>query len=277
MLMTILFNSESRKRPHTEDSPPAPATRASVMPHGRREEGSDPAASADCSRSKYPNIKFWTKEEWLASEGKKSESTDPTDIDKTSLRGKARLAQGENVRSTFIETEKGEPVGGKEASDIRHYARSIWKEFYARGAAPRKWGDAPKNVREKYEDDMEARWPVLRYCANHWKANHIAQLAYPPWFKYHNKKMGGVQGTKQMGPPQKKVKKTVDSDADDDSADDYETDSRPNADTTHEASDDSEDRDTTVPSWLNEDIQEGPSTRDKSRPRARPLKIGDPL
>ena len=266
--MTTYVDSESRKRSHTEDSAPVMATRAGVMPHGPSEEKPDPAARAVRSRSEYPDIKYWTRDEWTVTESRKKESTDPTDS-KTGQKGRTRCAQGENVSATFIEDTDGELIGGKEVSDIRAHARSLWKDFYARGIAPKKWSDAPRSLIDEYSRDMEEHWPVLQYCANHWKANHIATLAYSQWYKYYHRKISANQVTEQKGPAQKKLKKTVDSDDNDIQMD-------PETDTTHDSDASDEDRSTTLPSQLDKDIREGP-TRDTSRPRARPLRLGDPL
>jgi hypothetical protein len=35
---------------------------------------------------------------------------------------------------------------------------------------------------------MEARWPILCYCENNWKAHEIATSNYPQWHKHHSRK-----------------------------------------------------------------------------------------
>lgn len=265
--MTTFVDAESRKRSHTEDPAPVPVTRANVTLRGPHEEESDSAARAVRSRSEYPAIKYWTKDEWTGNESKKKESSDPTD--EPGPRGKTRCAQGINVMTTFIEKEDGEPVSGSDAASMRAYARSLWKDFYARGIAPKTWGDAMRSVEAEYERDMERRWTELQFCSNHWKVHQIAKLNYPQWYKYYHKKMSRGKETKQ-GPPQKKLKSAVASD--DDDTGDCQTD--PGTDTNPEDSD--KDKNTTSPSWVDEGIHEE-TTRGTSRPRARPLQLGDPL
>jgi len=137
LLMATYADSQARKRSHMEDRVPAPATRTGVMPDGlHKGEESHTAASSVYSRSDYPNINYWTKEEWNNFESKKKDSIDPTD--KSGHQGRTRCAQGENVSTKYIEDEDRSPIGGAEAVQIGCHTRSLWIDFYKRQMASQK-------------------------------------------------------------------------------------------------------------------------------------------
>jgi len=53
-------------------------TQAEVTPHDPYEE-ERPKPTISCSRSDYPDIKYWTKEEWNKAQSAKKNSSDPAD------------------------------------------------------------------------------------------------------------------------------------------------------------------------------------------------------
>jgi hypothetical protein len=159
---------DSKKRPHAEleDPSPIPETTAVAMPHDHcKQVDSDTSEKDACLQSDYPNINFWMKEEWIEYESKRKDSANP--INKPGVRGRMRCAQGENVSMKYIETEDRTLISGRQVAAIREYARDLWKDFYQRGLAPQKWSDALKGVKDKYAQDMEETFKVLRYCNNH--------------------------------------------------------------------------------------------------------------
>ena len=53
--------------------------------------------------------------------------------------------------------------------------------------APKIWGSVLRAVEDKYIREMETRWPLLRYCDNYWKVNHLATQTYSQWFCRYKK------------------------------------------------------------------------------------------
>jgi hypothetical protein len=157
------------------------------------------------SCSDYPRIRFWMQREWTTYKSSINNSSHPEKA--SSPRGGSRASLGENVRLIYIDHEDGMPIDSDTAIAMRRLARSIWSSFYSCGIAPVKWGDATKEVRDEFFREMEARWPVLRYCDSNWKTNHIATLNYPQWYKEFCKKMrsghGGQDGEQH---PKKRAK-----------------------------------------------------------------------
>ena len=101
--------------------------------------------------------------------------------------GGTRLAQGENVNMQFLENADRTPVNGTLVHDIQSFAKSIWQGFYDQGMAPKTWGSVSRAIKDKYICKMETRWPLLRYCDNHWKVNHLATQTYSQWFRRYKK------------------------------------------------------------------------------------------
>jgi hypothetical protein len=134
------------------------------------------ASSTTYSRQDYPLIKYWYKVSL------KTEKKGTSDVG-SGARGGTRLANGENVMHFYIENVDGTPVDGSVVTAMREDARSIWESFSRRDIAPRKWGKATMEVRDEYVRVMETKWPMLRYCENHWKVHAIATINYPAWYR----------------------------------------------------------------------------------------------
>ena len=260
---------ETMKRPCTEDLATLPGTQDLLAPHtphiGQPGQG---LAMCICLRSDYPSVRYWTKDEWIEAETKRKDTSHLGS--NTGIRGGTRCAQGENVSMTYIEEPDGRAISGRRTAEIREFARSIWRDLYSRGLAPKKWHDAPRRVQDEYAHEMERHWPVLQYCDNQWKAQYLATKTYPQWYKWYHKKMSDANDTE------------LDEPADDSEPDEpaqkrcKTTNEGSESDPTSEAVQVLLDGDTNIAtsSWLENDVQEGP-TVGTSRPRARPLK--DPL
>ena len=120
------------------------------------------------SRSDFPLVKFWTREEWNAYNTARKDSTS------------AEVDNSRGAPTDYIEEVDGTPFSSATIAKIRHLARSIWIGAFQRGKAPKTWGNASKELRDEYFYEMESHWGILCYCQNHWKANTLATLAYSP-------------------------------------------------------------------------------------------------
>jgi hypothetical protein len=127
-------------------------------------------------RDDYPLVKFWYRHEWNT-----AESSQVAHIG-AGAHGKARSAQGENVTLRFIEDENGNIVDGFRATVIRRFARELWAGLNRVGKAPKTWGKVDAAVATQYRNEMERKFPELRFCDNSWKADYIATLNYPSWY-----------------------------------------------------------------------------------------------
>ncbi len=146
----------------------------------------------------YPNIRFWTRQDWNAAAQEQILDVDVpddgeifADIDEEDerpkepslgpIRGKHRSSQGINVTMKYIELEDGKIVDGFRAAEIRRYARSLWVQMALDGKLPRTWSDVDATSLATYSESMAQRFVELRFCAADWKANLVATDNYPSW------------------------------------------------------------------------------------------------
>jgi hypothetical protein len=174
----------------------------------------------------YPLVKYWEKRVWKGVAGSKKDTSEVQT--KNGSRGGTRSSKGENVMMLYIEDADGLPIDGNIAGGMREFARSIWRSLYERGIAPETWGQATKEVREEYCQEMESEYPVLRLCNNHWKANALATAIYSQWRRIYDRKSRACQddnnneddssdsnnsdddtGDGTNGPPRKKARATT--------------------------------------------------------------------
>ena len=97
-------------------------------------------------------------------------------------RGRTRASLNVNVAMRYVELEDGKAIDGDRATEIRKFARAIWVSFGKRGLAPAKWGQADVEIRKQYCQEMNSRFPKLRFCDLDWKSEQIATDNYPSWY-----------------------------------------------------------------------------------------------
>jgi len=189
MLAAAVKDSGKRPRPDDRDSP------ILLQSHlDNTEPQSIPPPPF--SRASFPRVKFWTKEEWRASEITRKDASEIDD---------AGNAPGGST--IYFEMEDGTPAPRTMAARIRKTARSIWIGLYEQGKAPSKWSQASRDVEDEYISGMEKRWPILCFCEDHWKAIHIATSNYSQWYNYYSSKATQVKSEDQIDFDQRKHKK----------------------------------------------------------------------
>ena len=195
-----LVNTHFRqKRLHSDNHRLDSATQARAMPYVVKQESDLTTSTIPVhSQSDYPNITYWTKEEWTKAKSKKKDSSNSTD--QAGPRGRMRCAQRINVTMMYIQELDRRPITGKDAEQIREFARSLWKEFYKRNIAPKKWSEVPIGLLKEYMQEIEHQWPVLGYCNNYWKSHYLATKNYLQWFKAYDKRPSEASNIKTEGP-----------------------------------------------------------------------------
>ena len=82
----------------------------------------------------------------------------------------------------YLQHENGNVIDGWRATDIRHYARSIFIGFALQGKVFQSWVkgvDAASRI--SYYCDMVARFPEVGLCELDWKSKQIASEIYSQW------------------------------------------------------------------------------------------------
>ncbi len=148
------------------------------------------------SCANFPHVTFWTKEEWRASKTMRKDTSEISNTD-----------SAPGGLTTYFEMEDGTPAPRTMAARIRKTARSIWIELFEHRKAPSKWGQASRQAEDEYINGMEKKWPILRFCEDHWKAVQIATSNYSQWYNYYSMKAAQVKSEDQINFNQRKHKK----------------------------------------------------------------------
>jgi hypothetical protein len=185
---------------------------SAAVPSGLGTTGSSALSFSPLSRSDFPLIKFWTKEDW------DSHKSLLKDTSGAKGKGPERSSRGVNTRALYMENEDGTPISGATVGQMRAVARMVWIELFDRGKAPSSWGKASLEARNLYHSELESRWAFLRLCENHWKVDALATANYSQWYLAHKAKMASIKAAKDSGVSQarapKRAKTAVEEDDD---------------------------------------------------------------
>ncbi|ETW77538.1 hypothetical protein HETIRDRAFT_429724 [Heterobasidion irregulare TC 32-1] len=130
-------------------------------------------------RTDVPLVTIWTTQDW-ADTPKDDDATDPNQVKKK--KGKTNAYLGHNMTMKYVQDQQGKVIDGYYASAIRDAAYQIWYELLLRGIAPPKWSQVSLGASDFYYQEMEYRFPELRFCGGppaHWKSRHIARDNFP--------------------------------------------------------------------------------------------------
>ena len=137
----------------------------------------------------YPAILYWFKHQYLAAKTLR----DGLQSIGIAGRGPARSAQGENVKFWFLQQEDGTVVDGHTISRMRHTTKSIWKTIDSSTPMGSPWTSVSAAHQQEFYRLIEAKYPFLRFCECHYKADAIAHKDYLHWYsRKEGKKSGGV-------------------------------------------------------------------------------------
>ncbi|KAF8177746.1 hypothetical protein K438DRAFT_1769851 [Mycena galopus ATCC 62051] len=122
-------------------------------------------------------VKFWQKDKWkLAIKQSKGRSSGK--IHRNSLQ--------------FIEDKNGE-VTFDDKNACRGWCYKFFHGLQEEGRAPDSWGKASLALTSEFCTAVETKYPNLRLCHSHWKADQLAGIVYPSWHSTHGDKEGKVK------------------------------------------------------------------------------------
>jgi hypothetical protein len=164
-------------------------------------------------RGNYPNVQHWCGNSYKGLR-KLGKNNDDDDDDEANLEGK-RLKG--SILSCYMEDENGEQIPEATRYTARGEAKAFFNLLMERGRAPPIWGDVSIDAKNELIHILESRFPFLRLCDDHWKANKIATNSYSQWYPRALKRRAKNMAEKAA----KKVASTqvIDVDADDNDKD----------------------------------------------------------
>ncbi|KAG2141321.1 hypothetical protein DEU56DRAFT_940811 [Suillus clintonianus] len=150
-------------------------------------------ADKDLSPDEYKDVNFWTRSKWtLHVQAEKAVAKLGSSA--ATQRGSTRLAKGENVACQFIEDAAGVPVDGHRAKAARSVFSAYLHQLNQAGVKlPTSWSQVPLDLKEGFYHAIRTNYIEFRYCADNWKAEHLAMQNYSQWYKYH------VGGSRKRG------------------------------------------------------------------------------
>ena len=177
---------DNAKRPRADD-----LELSEAVPPGLGTTGSSTLPLSPLSRADYPQVKFWTRDEWDDHKSRSKDASGPKG------KGPERSSKGSNTTALYLENEDGTPISGPTVGQMRATARMVWIELFDRKNAPSSWGKASLEARNLYHSEMEKRWGFLRCCENHWKVDALATAHYSQWYLAHKAKMAAIKAAEQ--------------------------------------------------------------------------------
>ncbi|KAI9435308.1 hypothetical protein H4582DRAFT_2059567 [Lactarius indigo] len=152
------------------------ASRAPNPPAANIDEIDEPPSDMD--PADFPAINYWFKHQQRAEFNRRKEFSSNGSV----RRGPA--ATGENRQFWFLEYEDGTMLDGHEVANIRAYSQEIWASMcnkYRPIGQP--WGKVKPWRHREYWRRVEAKYPILRLCDSHYKANSIPTIDYTHWYQ----------------------------------------------------------------------------------------------
>ena len=167
--------------------------------------------------------------------------------DKQVQKGRPPKAEAKNVAFWYFQEEDGTELSNKAVEGIRASAKTIWWDLCDqnnRTPIGGPWGKVSPRHQLQYFLRIEAKYPILRLCENHYKAESIPHRDYTHWYSvclkhYEGKKAeeeaGKADEAQKKSKPQKrthsasptrvrKSRRRGESDVDDDNEDDNDED-----------------------------------------------------
>ncbi|KIK84607.1 hypothetical protein PAXRUDRAFT_152882 [Paxillus rubicundulus Ve08.2h10] len=116
----------------------------------------------------FPHIVYWTKADYLKD----------SQIGRKYLKTKCNDSSGS---VGFLEDENGKIISREDQQCIRDYQCSLCYTLLKFGLVPVTWLQCTQVAQEFFFHSMQTKFPVLRYCADHWKADTFMWLYYSQW------------------------------------------------------------------------------------------------
>lgn len=126
----------------------------------------------------YPNVKHWERRPNDAIQFSviKVYSADSSDCDSDE-----GITNRETGVLAFLEDENGNVISCHERRRLYSELRGFWNDNIDQTHPPNNWSAAGANLRDKFRDTLEEKFPFLRFCAGRWKVEALWKKNYHSW------------------------------------------------------------------------------------------------
>ena len=139
-------------------------------------------------REDYPQITYWYKHECQEERKRRKSQKESKQQPSNALRGPGRAVAGENISFWFLQNVDRTEIDGHTLTELRAVCRDTWATMAKkRGDLGLPWGCVSLMHKLEFCLRVEAKFPLLRFCSNHYKANTIATSDYTHWYKLYVK------------------------------------------------------------------------------------------
>ena len=132
-------------------------------------------------RDDYPNIDYWEKGAQLDEKARRAELA--KSVKPSRRRGRGRPNPNENLTFWHFQHSDGRVLDGDEVSAIRRESKKIWRGLCHRyGPIGAPWSTISPDRQLEFYIKIEEKFPILRLCEHHYKAETIAFADYSHWY-----------------------------------------------------------------------------------------------
>jgi hypothetical protein len=133
-----------------------------------------PSTPLPLARKDYPDIPFWTKQEW------------DTFVERRKLGNKSPSW------NAFLTDEEGIILSKQRFHDLWEDAKLAFNSLYWRRADPTSWGKKNDLAAAYFYNTITTKYLEFQLCEGNWKVHLWTTERYPDWVK-NVRKSGGLQ------------------------------------------------------------------------------------
>jgi hypothetical protein len=115
-------------------------------------------------RERYPLVRWWDKDRWLAIKAGRTENN-----------------SNSAINSIFLEDERGFQISPELQLSLLGDVRGRWNDLRDEGSMPGPWRSMGFTIKEDFRKAVEGKYPFLRLCEGHWKIGQLWSNNFTSW------------------------------------------------------------------------------------------------
>jgi hypothetical protein len=144
------------------------------------------------SRDNFPHVRWWHESSW-------TQTKDVTDPEESDDEGDSLDPSNTKTKKAvaYLEDKQGTPISEERRKAIYKHARGIWSLLARTTQLPTGYQNADVVVLTHYRNEMEAKFPELQLCSEHWKADRVWIKNFSSWRKSYMKQQAKLEMKKE--------------------------------------------------------------------------------